>query len=1141
MNNSIRRKKKQRIGYLLIFLQCFCTYVISQNIPIPLPSAEGLRSLTWMHTLPVNQYLPAEDVFISLDIYFPWTTQTSYFYPFLRKMVLIDHQTNIVGSFSFSEEETTKFPVKSIDKVRIVRFGDSNNTHFTLPLQYHHRLYRFQSSSLGELSINFYGFIFNEAWRTLIEYSDAELNSNYLFVIHGLKDTVNGSPLYTNQFFLKIDIVATLSSPSLPPSQILGTSPTDYSTDTYQYCSTFYGDFYLMAGRAATSTTGLRDLSFYLKSSLSIQKHMTLIFSEEVGNFTKIEVNPFNSNNYFLQTSHGISHFDTSPISGPAIFLGGFVTEYTLQDHIHLKAYSIIPNTKILFLLISTEFDAATGMASNSTSNVYTHLRFLTIDDLSPTIPAFFNSFSGYALDLINTQEIIMNSYSCCKMGADKMYFIYSYVSTFLSQMQSESRVYSIPYNGKCTKDNCITCDTQNTSCVMCRQGYSLDLPSGSCLPANNLPSGFVDLERVIHRCSVVGCSRCESGVNVCDLCMEGAVKIDMKTCAVEVVYKITIVRTDGYLKYRLDVQTRGEFELSRDLKMVIRKKWLVVKGRFMFGKQIDQEGRVQLIVTGDDGVGRYSATASSDDITFPSIKTNKIIMSVEEGEAYLYRGVWYKIQATSASHRYLPQFIKSELTAFKKTGSFLGYATLAMDNYFSGLIFTTISILDQTNTILLFGHFMQITSRMRYANINYGKGLKSFLDEVGDPVMPLTPNNTHLDVKNSVGFRGRLSKKYLDLQFNLVLIDKLIVYIVSWIVLLVNETMKNLQVRLPLMYIKYILIFHPIIHFKLVFSFLPDFLFYGVRCMTHASADLWFHVLVSVIVLLMISLDLSIMYSCTYYESCWYEHIDRDLEREEKKKIEMGKGEKLEKSSKSPEAENLNILPVPGRTSPPNPQNQESPQQEDTAKQVDYEKTYERTSLSRGATFTLSSMIVRSKRNLSLTSTSRNYMAWHTTRLVIYNTTVVTCQFSSGLMVATWFAGQLLHMIFIIRNYQSKREKRTIGHLRSVQDFLQGVFLLVIIIYMFFMHFVDETVSPSMSSQVLIVVIVFVAVLTEWVLALSSIITTLWSKFIQNNDDNNKREDVIVVYYPMKSNDDDNSRMPLDIRNLIDSNRGNP
>ena len=111
---------------------------------IPEPKAEGKGSVKFIDTLPLVQFLQPEGLFMVLD---QNTYEKDIYSTFMRRLLLVDANTTVVGDFKSPEFKVQGIPIKSSERVKISIYGDPAQTHFVIPMLGYLRHFRINSIS----------------------------------------------------------------------------------------------------------------------------------------------------------------------------------------------------------------------------------------------------------------------------------------------------------------------------------------------------------------------------------------------------------------------------------------------------------------------------------------------------------------------------------------------------------------------------------------------------------------------------------------------------------------------------------------------------------------------------------------------------------------------------------------------------------------------------------------------------------------------------------------------------------------------------------------------------------------------------------------------------------------------------------
>lgn len=141
-------------------------------------------------------------------------------------------------------------------------------------------------------------------------------------------------------------------------------------------------------------------------------------------------------------------------------------------------------------------------------------------------------------------------------------------------------------------------------------------------------------------------------------------------------------------------------------------------------------------------------------------------------------------------------------------------------------------------------------------------------------------PHDQRMDVEAAVGYRGALSKNYVDLQFGLIFPEKIPIYLLSWTLLASFMVIRTKKYEVP-KWTLYIMNYHPQIHILIFNIVVFDFLFFATRALQHATIKLAFSVYMSFFIICLLSLDTMIIFSAIYDELAWLRVLKKRLQIE--------------------------------------------------------------------------------------------------------------------------------------------------------------------------------------------------------------------------------------------------------------------
>ena len=143
-----------------------------------------------------------------------------------------------------------------------------------------------------------------------------------------------------------------------------------------------------------------------------------------------------------------------------------------------------------------------------------------------------------------------------------------------------------------------------------------------------------------------------------------------------------------------------------------------------------------------------------------------------------------------------------------------------------------------------------------------------SFVDGLHDVSTFVGAGEQKTDVYSSIGQRGKLSDRYVELQFYKIMVDRLAVYLISWLLMAWRHVAKMQVSRLPKVLLR-VVIFYPRVHFAIFYLTFADLLFFGARCLLHAR-DLPPNIIVACLVFALVSLDFYLLFDASDSNYAW-------------------------------------------------------------------------------------------------------------------------------------------------------------------------------------------------------------------------------------------------------------------------------
>ena len=214
------------------------------------------------------------------------------------------------------------------------------------------------------------------------------------------------------------------------------------------------------------------------------------------------------------------------------------------------------------------------------------------------------------------------------------------------------------------------------------------------------------------------------------------------------------------------------------------------------------------------------------------------------------------------------PGELTHSVEAYRKTARFLNFICGVTDSYFGSWLVLILAAVDPSLSILTFLQTVKITSKLKYLNLNFGGRLLAFVDNLKDVSSFVQAGEQSADVYNSVGHRGKLSDRYVELQFYKIMPDRLATYLVSCLLMAWRHIAKMQVSRLPKPVLQFLIVY-PRIHFALFYLVFADLLLFAARCLLHGR-DLPLNVFAACVAFALASLDFYLLFDAADSDRDW-------------------------------------------------------------------------------------------------------------------------------------------------------------------------------------------------------------------------------------------------------------------------------
>lgn len=776
-----------------------------------------------------------------------------------------------------------------------------------------------------------------------------------------------------------------------------------------------------------------------------------------------------------------------------------------------------LPETSVLYLILSSQYTASSGglpvgppigpamrllqvlsppepttimMGINKADIKYniiapTRLLSRASSQKSARILAPTSAPPSSFLNGLSTQNTAQPSgFACCHREGDKQFLMASDFSQKADQA-SHMKSYWFDNYDKCQLSNCLQCSQDLKTCEICGLNYRLE--EGRCSVEENAGQ---------QTCLVKGCAACPNPTSpLCDKCHFGLSLRNPSTCVFEALFEIKFSETTPKdanfdLTYIFTIKDASFLNLTQEDHSVYAKELIPAwtKIEVLQGNKPLSEGTLKATPIRENTfrVGIHLTTELEEDPTTVRFTFSPGV------EKPLSQGFLHAAQQDTQSLSYPSDMLgrPSTIKKFEKTGKIMSTIAGASDHPAIGTTVTVLMAVEPTGTLIKFAQILKIVNKMRLFNLNFGHYLQAFLDNIGDLFYIGGNKDKDVDVRHSKGFRGKMSNPYVDMQFYSIFPIKIWIYLASWIILLANFIVKELRVEVKKLYI-HVIYWHNKFHLILFSIFSIDFIFFGIRSLLHTRRGLMKDVILSYLCVLLATIDFCLLLWCVTDLEAWKRAFKIKIKtlqtktKAERNKLEAQKRIKKEGNSNldgtQAELKDQSHLQTE-MTAEPEKEKSTVPSRD---REVDYETTYKCLTYSAlGAEF-LSTPLMPS--NKALNDNWSKLELWiHLSRVCIYQVTVVSCQFLSGILILGLLILELARVKHASNTFFRTKHVRLFHMVATVA---QSIFLALFLILSFLLHFNDFSEPVSQGNQRLGMMIVMVAVFFEWILTLISLI----------------------------------------------------
>ena len=778
-------------------------------------------------------------------------------------------------------------------------------------------------------------------------------------------------------------------------------------------------------------------------------------------------------------------------------------TEYIMISF--TKPTAVIPPLAAAIIFYSVSNNSKGGVAIISKSSISDGVKY-TINNTFP-------------LSMANEDESMPGSLQFSKLQNGLFYFSFGYKAKAIDlNPVARFRMFSMSWPGVCSVSNCRSCAASSTtSCVQCEEGYFL--VDRQCYTKYSIPNGWgVEGPTTASPCTNRGCLVCRLDMKRCEMCKTGfeisAGGVCFKAIQISFSYD-EFLNDDGKLIFYAEEASLepvlsgfSKTELS-EITVDYFPKWTFVDFFDSSGSKVrnSEAKSMYSVVNYQNFILKVSYTTGDTQAEELTIRTsNTEVFYVKDSVYYAVKDGETKLKPDLSN--LVPSTV---LNKYESTGQTISTMTGVTDSYTISAIFATIFGFDFTGILIRFAQILKIVNKMRFMQLNYGSRFYIFLKNIGDLFVFIGPKNQKRDVINSVGYRGTISKQYVDLEFGRVFADKIPLYLLSWFLLISNFSLRHFKIKVPKFYL-HVMFYHQKFHPMIFNIIVIDFLFYGTRSILHISSGLPGNLFFAYFCLFFVSLDFFLLFWAVFEDKLWLRVYHMNLRKEFPERF-LPKGEGLVKliekeisqfnkeaekeSSPSIEKEDEdgekkgNILKddeMIGNKGEKE-KDQENRKVEEPRKQIDFVKTYDYLhSVQKHVEFL--AIPLDFKKNTYQDRFCRVYSLVLIIRVSFYQIFIVSCQYVSGLLIVVLIGVETVKFYVTIRGSQGRI--LLANRVLYFAEITQSIFTIFILAFFFFLHFRTKYDIIETGTQLFGVIVITIAVLSEWAFTLINIVYLL-------------------------------------------------
>jgi hypothetical protein len=578
-----------------------------------------------------------------------------------------------------------------------------------------------------------------------------------------------------------------------------------------------------------------------------------------------------------------------------------------------------------------------------------------------------------------------------------------------------------------CSDSNCKICSSDFAACELCDSSNYYYLDGSSCSPASKAPKGMGlnKTTSLLEMCSTEFCEVCRKDYHICTDCYENMgyylegnlcvlmdAKLEVKessvkakdasmsifvatTPSLEVDKKFLYAELKKHLDWNITfLKSSTEKPEQVDLKMV--------KSALESGVTLDLN--IQSVLSEKSYLVNVSFTKKYYNVTLE----DGSLLRISTG-----RGQFSFKDKTAASAEQAQGAADSGTAINNAMGGSLSSSPAFMP------AMMTVVALDPTGVLMKFNQILKIINKLYFININYGTRLEAFLKGMGEQTGNLTKEESDRMMKQVDKYRGKLTKEKVRFDFLYLMTYKVGLYMAVWALWIVHYALEVVGAKVSKWYL-HVMYWCGKVHliiFNLVFI---DFIWYGSHALMHARGQNLAEQIIVFICLLLTTFDVSLVIANVASQRDWLYWIllKRKIESliaEEKKSMhfeEVRKKREKHKQSDKVELDRKNKIKgkeenkkmlKKAKDEIDSDDEEDIPEKkkkgQDKARSINYPRTYEELA-SNHHLYVIASVNLAPLARVYLNPMTRLVYMNHVFRTIIYQGTILACQYSSGMAI---------------------------------------------------------------------------------------------------------------------------------------------